>query len=103
MMFRIPPLADICVTVCFDNAVAVNPSGPAKSSDPRNPHQPIMRVIRGGSFLCHDSYCASDRPSARMATSPDTSLSHLGFRCVVAPKAASSDHATSSQTVKEIK
>jgi formylglycine-generating enzyme len=39
-------------------------------------------VHRGGSFLCNDSYCASYRPSARMASTPDTSLQHLGFRCV---------------------
>ena len=64
------------------DGVAVNPKGPAKSHDPRNPHAPDSRVHRGGSFLCNDSYCASYRPSARMATPPDTSLEHLGFRCV---------------------
>lgn len=63
--------------------VFVNPTGPETSSDPRSPHEPVLYVIRGGSFLCHDSYCASYRPSARMATSPDTSLSHTGFRCVI--------------------
>jgi formylglycine-generating enzyme required for sulfatase activity len=59
-----------------------NPKGPEKSFDPRNPHAPESRVHRGGSFLCNDSYCASYRPSARMATPPDTGMSHLGFRCV---------------------
>lgn len=63
-------------------AVADNPTGPAKSLDPRNPHAPESRVHRGGSFLCNDSYCASYRPSARMAAPPDTALAHLGFRCV---------------------
>lgn len=62
--------------------VAVNPTGPADSFDSRNPYEPEVRVMRGGSFLCHDSYCASYRPSARMASSPDTGLSHTGFRCV---------------------
>lgn len=62
--------------------VAENPAGPARSFDPRNPYEPVVRVIRGGSFMCHDSYCASYRPSARMASSPDTGLSHTGFRCV---------------------
>ena len=62
---------------------AVNdPKGPSKSRDPRNPHAPESRVHRGGSFLCNDSYCASYRPSARMAAPPDTALEHLGFRCV---------------------
>ncbi|MFM8872022.1 MAG: SUMF1/EgtB/PvdO family nonheme iron enzyme, partial [Phycisphaerales bacterium] len=63
-------------------APVVNPTGPMQSLDPRNPHAPESRVHRGGSFLCNDSYCASYRPAARMATPPDTALQHLGFRCV---------------------
>jgi formylglycine-generating enzyme required for sulfatase activity len=63
-------------------AAVVDPKGPAKSRDPRNAHAPESRVHRGGSFLCNDSYCASYRPSARMAAPPDTALEHLGFRCV---------------------
>lgn len=64
------------------DVVAVNPKGPEKSLDPRNPDSPVSFVHRGGSFLCNDSYCASYRPSARMACPPDTALAHLGFRCV---------------------
>lgn len=60
---------------------AVDPTGPAASNDPQEPGIP-KRVVRGGSFLCHDSYCASYRVSARMKTSPDTGLEHTGFRCV---------------------
>lgn len=67
------------------DALVDNPAGPEQSLDPRNPHSPESRVQRGGSFLCHDSYCASYRPSARMGTPPDTGMSHLGFRCVVSP------------------
>jgi formylglycine-generating enzyme required for sulfatase activity len=63
--------------------VAVNPTGATRSYDPRNPNSPESRVHRGGSFLCNDSYCASYRPSARMACPPDTGLQHLGFRCVM--------------------
>jgi formylglycine-generating enzyme required for sulfatase activity len=63
------------------SGTAINPAGPARSHDPRNPYEPEVRVIRGGSFLCNDSYCASYRPSARMASSPDTGISHTGFRC----------------------
>lgn len=70
--------------------VVVNPAGPGESRDARHPHAPVLRVIRGGSFLCNDSYCASYRPSARMSTSPDTGLSHLGFRCVMSPGAEAS-------------
>ena len=66
-----------------EGAVIGNPRGPAQSLDPRNPHAPESRVQRGGSFLCHDSYCASYRPSARMAAPPDTGMQHLGFRCVL--------------------
>ena len=58
-----------------------NPKGPAWGFDPQEPTVP-KRVQRGGSFLCHDSYCASYRSSARMKASPDTGLSHAGFRCV---------------------
>jgi formylglycine-generating enzyme required for sulfatase activity len=63
--------------------VAVNPQGPASSFDPQEPHAP-KRVIRGGSFLCHSSYCAGYRPSARMKEAPDTGTCHIGFRCVLA-------------------
>jgi len=40
-------------------------------------------VTRGGSFLCNDQYCSGYRPTARMRTSPDTSLENTGFRCVM--------------------
>ena len=60
----------------------VNPTGPTTTADLRNPFAPDSRVQRGGSFLCHASYCESYRPSAKMATPPDTGMSHLGFRCV---------------------
>ena len=58
-----------------------NPSGPKESFDSREPHMD-KRVMKGGSFLCHVSYCEAYRPGARSGTSPDTSLCHLGFRCV---------------------
>lgn len=63
-------------------SVIDNPQGPARSRDPRNPVAPESRVQRGGSFLCNDSYCASYRPSARMGCTPETGMSHVGFRCV---------------------
>jgi formylglycine-generating enzyme required for sulfatase activity len=62
--------------------VVANPTGPDQSDDPREPYTP-KRVIRGGSFLCNDSYCSGYRPSARMSVPLDTSLNHLGFRCVL--------------------
>lgn len=40
------------------------------------------KVLKGGSYLCHDSYCNRYRNSARIKNSPDSSLSHTGFRLV---------------------
>jgi len=61
--------------------VSTNPQGPTKSFDPQEPYA-VKRVHRGGSFLCHQSYCKGYRIAARMKTCPDTGLNHLGFRCV---------------------
>lgn len=60
--------------------LSLNPRGPSASHDPREPLTP-KRVIRGGSFLCHVTYCESYRPAARGGTATDTGLCHLGFRC----------------------
>jgi formylglycine-generating enzyme required for sulfatase activity len=62
--------------------VCRDPAGPAESFDPADPYTP-KRVVKGGSFLCNPSYCASYRPSARRGTPPDTGSSHTGFRCVI--------------------
>lgn len=69
--------------------IVTNPVGPAQSLDPREPYT-IKRVIRGGSFLCHASYCASYRVAARMRSSADSAANHIGFRCVMAPAHVSS-------------
>ena len=50
----------------------VNPVGPPRGN---------LRVMRGGSFLCHESYCFRFRVSARSSNSPDSSTGNLGFRC----------------------
>ncbi|GAA4930977.1 formylglycine-generating enzyme required for sulfatase activity [Actinomycetospora succinea] len=39
-------------------------------------------VVKGGSFLCTDSYCQRYRPAARRPQPIDTGMSHVGFRCV---------------------
>ncbi len=62
----------------------INPTGAAKAFNQNNPFAK-EKVIKGGSFLCHTSYCASYRISARMGTTQDSSLEHLGFRTVVTP------------------
>ncbi len=40
------------------------------------------KVVKGGSFLCHISYCYRYRIAARTANSPDSTTSHTGFRLV---------------------
>jgi formylglycine-generating enzyme required for sulfatase activity len=67
--------------------VIENPQGPKRSFNPANPYEP-WRSQRGGSFLCCDSYCSRYRPGARHGSSPDTGMSHVGFRCVVTPEMA---------------
>ena len=65
--------------------VAKNPRGAAEeaSYDPQQPEIRIpRRVVKGGSHLCAPSYCRRYRPAARHAQAVDTSMSHLGFRCI---------------------
>jgi formylglycine-generating enzyme required for sulfatase activity len=64
-----------------DQGAVSNPKGPQQSLDPDEPHS-IKRVIRGGSFLCNDSYCSGYRVARRMKSTGDSSMEHLGFRCV---------------------
>jgi sulfatase modifying factor 1 len=64
----------------------VNPRG-GREQDSYDPCQPQIRiprkVVKGGSHLCAPNYCRRYRPAARHAQPVDTSMSHLGFRCVV--------------------
>jgi formylglycine-generating enzyme len=50
--------------------------------DPAGPETGEARVMKGGSFLCHASYCNRYRIAARTANTPDSSASNIGFRCV---------------------
>ncbi|MEY2834901.1 MAG: hypothetical protein RLZZ557_563 [Bacteroidota bacterium] len=63
------------------NQLLTDPQGPSTSFDPQEPTVP-KKVVRGGSFLCNDSYCKGYRVSSRMKTATDTGLEHTGFRCV---------------------
>lgn len=58
-----------------------DPKGPILSFDPNEPYAK-KRVIRGGSFLCNDSYCSGYRVAGRMKSTEDSGMEHLGFRCV---------------------
>jgi formylglycine-generating enzyme len=57
--------------------------GSAQASlDPGQPQFAVpRRVVKGGSFLCADSYCLRYRPAARRPQMIDTGMSHIGFRC----------------------
>jgi sulfatase modifying factor 1 len=49
--------------------------------NPTGPRNGQGAVIRGGSYLCHASYCLRYRTSARTVATPDSSAGNIGFRC----------------------
>jgi formylglycine-generating enzyme required for sulfatase activity len=51
-------------------------------NNPIGPESGERRLNRGGSYLCHDSYCNRYRVAARTSNTPDSSTGNLGFRCV---------------------
>jgi sulfatase modifying factor 1 len=50
--------------------------------DPPGPDAGETKVMKGGSFLCHASYCNRYRVAARTSNTPDSAASNIGFRCV---------------------
>ena len=50
------------------------------TTDPQGPDDGEVRVMRGGSYLCHESYCRRYRVEARSANAPDSSTGNIGFR-----------------------
>lgn len=50
--------------------------------DPAGPTTGDRRVTRGGSYLCHASYCNRYRVDARNSNTPDSAATNVGFRCV---------------------
>ena len=80
----VPRHADEVVAPCCGPAVNPRIVSPAKSYDPAQPQFRIPRkVVKGGSHLCAPNYCLRYRPAARQPQMIDTSMSHLGFRCIV--------------------
>ena len=55
----------------------------SQSKNPTGPRSGSSRSIRGGSYLCHESYCNRYRVAARSSNTPDSSTGNLGFRCVM--------------------
>ncbi|MCH7576651.1 MAG: formylglycine-generating enzyme family protein [Chloroflexi bacterium] len=58
----------------YANGSRDNPAGPPSGD---------AKVIRGGSYLCHDSYCNRYRVAARTRNTPDSSTGNMGFRCAM--------------------
>lgn len=54
----------------------------ANRNNPKGPPSGTTRVLKGGSFLCHKSYCNRYRVAARTSNTPNSSTSHMSFRCV---------------------
>ncbi len=52
------------------------------SANPQGPKHGTHKVMRGGSYLCHSSYCNRYRVAARSSNTPDSSTGNIGFRCV---------------------
>jgi formylglycine-generating enzyme required for sulfatase activity len=50
--------------------------------NPTGPKAGERRVMRGGSYLCHASYCNRYRTDARSSNTPDSAATNIGFRCV---------------------
>ncbi|WWR62616.1 formylglycine-generating enzyme family protein [Saccharopolyspora sp. SCSIO 74807] len=65
---------------CADRWTTTHSAQPV--ADPAGPPEGDRRVMRGGSYLCHESYCNRYRVAARTANTPDSSVGNLGFRCV---------------------
>lgn len=57
----------------YERSPEVNPQGPEHGQG---------RSLRGGSYLCHVSYCNRYRNSARSQNTPDSSMGNAGFRTV---------------------
>ncbi|WP_286140412.1 formylglycine-generating enzyme family protein [Arthrobacter sp. Rue61a] len=68
--------ADWFLPKYYRNSPVNNPKGPTIGAG---------RVMRGGSYLCHDSYCNRYRVAARTSNTPDSSSGNCGFRTVALP------------------
>lgn len=49
--------------------------------NPAGPPRGTSKVMKGGSFLCHNSYCNRYRVAARTSNTPDSSTENISFRC----------------------
>lgn len=72
---------DYLQTLASAKSVVHSPQGPADSFDPSEPGT-AKRVMKGGSYLCSDQYCARYKPGGRGKGEPSTGTDHVGFRLV---------------------
>jgi formylglycine-generating enzyme required for sulfatase activity len=73
---------------CGPSGPRLNPrvTSPEASYNVGGPGEQFPRmVVKGGSHLCAPNYCHRYRPAARSPQTVETSMGHLGFRCVVRP------------------
>lgn len=74
-----------CADTFSAEAYAARADAPDPVHDPRGPeHDPnpaARRVMRGGSFLCHASYCHRYRVAARSGNTAESAAANIGFRC----------------------
>lgn len=54
----------------------------ATRNNPVGPPGGSAKIIKGGSYLCHRSYCNRYRVAARTSNTPDSATTNMGFRCV---------------------
>jgi formylglycine-generating enzyme required for sulfatase activity len=55
------------------------------ANNPAGPGSGERKLTKGGSYLCHDSYCNRYRVAARFSNTPDTTTGNCGFRCALDP------------------
>ncbi len=80
----VPRHADEVVKACCGPTVNPRIVSPEKSYDAAQAQFRIPRkVVKGGSHLCAPNYCLRYRPAARQPQMVDTSMNHIGFRCIV--------------------
>ncbi|MFF7550566.1 formylglycine-generating enzyme family protein [Streptomyces canus] len=65
---------------CADRWATTPSQAQGSCATPAGPRHDTARVLRGGSYLCHDSYCNRYRVAARTSNSPDSSSGNTGFR-----------------------
>jgi len=82
----VPNLTGEVTQACCTPAVNPRVTSADRSYDPAQPQFHIPRkVVKGGSYLCAPNYCLRYRPAARQPQMIDTSMSHIGFRCIARP------------------